>query len=170
MNEQPADGQDIPVPIDDSETIVRAVVANAHYDVKKGKVRPSAFRPKAGETAISTMRQLMGDGFCKAKAVEIAENSPGQTYIGLLAITAAQIRAEGSEIADSRSEWLGHADLDHGFPSPPPNEPASAAEFQRMTERCQALLRAAVFQKDPIPESESWDGDQLVLATKRSHL
>ena len=76
-----------PIAIDDSETIVRAIVAPAHHN--KGKIATAVFRPRRGETSLSVMRQLMGDDFCKAKGVEIGEASPSQHYVGLLTIKAA---------------------------------------------------------------------------------
>jgi hypothetical protein len=112
------------------------------------------------------MRQLMGDDFCKDKAVEIGKASPHQTYVGLLTIKAAGIREAGSSVTDSRDEWLGHADLDHGFPSIPqqePGEPGPAAEFARMTERCQALRKASLFHKDESPDVPGWAGPPLKI-------
>jgi hypothetical protein len=164
MSGQSAEGApiDLPIAIDDVETIVRAIVAPSHYS-KKGKVATAAFRPPVGKSAISVMRQLMGDNFCKDKAVEIAKESPSQTYVGLLTIKAGVIRQVGSDVRDSREEWPGHADLDHGFLSAPPNEPASAAEFERMTVRCQTLRDASLFHKDGTPEVGGWAGPPLNL-------
>src|SRR5262245_7237964 len=164
MSGQSADGApiDLPIAIDDAETIVRAIVAPSHY--KKGKVATAAFRPPIGKSAISVMRQLMGDDFCKNKGAHIAKESPNQTYIGLLTIKAAAIREVGSSVTDSREEWLGHADLDHGFSSMPAHEPGSAAEFERMTERCQALKKASIFHKDKSPEVAGWAGPPLKLS------
>jgi hypothetical protein len=164
MSGQSAEGApiDLPVAIDDAETIVRAIVAPSHY--RNGKVATAAFRPPVGRSAISVMRQLMGDNFCKDKAVEIAKASPRQTYVGLLTITAASIREKGSYVIDSRDEWLGHAHLDHGFPSAPANEPGSAEEFERMTARCQALRDASLFHVDEIPEVPGWGGPALKIS------
>jgi hypothetical protein len=105
----------------------------------------------------------MGDDFCKDKAVEIARRSPNQTYVGLLTIKAAAIRETGSDVRDSRSEFLGHADLDHGFPSAPANEPGSAEAFARMTERCQALKKASIFREDERPGLSGWAGKTLKI-------
>ena len=167
MSGQSADGApiDLPVVIDDAETIVHAIVAPAHIN-KKGKVAAAAFRPPYGKSAISVMRQLMGDDFCKNKAVEIGKASPNQTYVGLLTIKAAAIREAGSNVTDSRDEWLGHADLDHGFQSSPeqkPGEPGPAVEFARMTERCQALKKASRFHKDENPDVAGWSGPPLKI-------
>src|SRR5262245_20993778 len=72
MSGHPASEPHIPVEIDDAETIVRAIVAPSHY--KKGKVATAAFRPPIGKSAISVMRQLMGDDFCKNKGHILQKN------------------------------------------------------------------------------------------------
>src|SRR5262245_12619151 len=74
MSGQSVDGApiDLPIAIDDAETIVRAIMAPSHY--KKGKVATAAFRPPIGKSAISVMRQLMGDNFCKNKGADIAKS------------------------------------------------------------------------------------------------
>lgn len=149
---------EIPVEIDDGETIVRVVKTPHHLN--KGKLRPSAFRPPAGESCISVMRQIMTDDFCKNKAVELF----GAAYAGLAVILAGRIRSHGSSVVDARDEWLGHAHVDHGFKSPP-NEPSDADEFQRMTERCKALANACIFHVDPSPAVSGWAGSQLGIAS-----
>lgn len=154
-----ASDSDIPVPIEDTETIVRAIVAPSHFD-KKGRVKAGAFRPKAG-SSISVIRQLMGDNFCKAKGVDVGRTAP-DGYKGLLVLTAASIRKTGSTVSDSRDEYLGHADLDHGFVSEP-NEPATRDAFERMTERCQALRDASTYHADPDPAGLGWRGAPLRL-------
>lgn len=155
-----SDAVDLPIPIEDAETIVRAVVAPAHY--KNGKLATAVFRPPAGKSSISVMRQRMGDNYCKKKGVEIGSASPGQQYVGLLTIRAGAIRNAGSFVSDSRDEWLGHADLDHGFVSVP-NDPLRADEFARMTERCQALKKSSTFYADPDTASVAWSGPPLRL-------
>lgn len=163
MNGQTDDAQAIEVEIADEETIVRAVISPAHYSKKK--LSNSVFRPPPGETSLSVMRQLMGDDFCKAKGVEIGKQAPDpQAYVGLLSIRARDIRAAGSTVTDSREHWLGHADLDHGIAAPAKNsEPSSAADLERLVERCETLKAASVFQKDPDREGEGWKGAPLRL-------
>jgi hypothetical protein len=157
MSDTRPDESEIPIDIADEETIVRAVKTPAHY--KKNKLATAVFRPRAGETSISVMRQIMGDDFCKAKAVDIG----GNQYVGLLTIKASAIRTIGSTVGDSREEYLGHADLDHGFPSAPANDPAGAEDFARMTERCQELKNASNFHLDPAPAAKGWAGSKLKI-------
>ncbi len=160
MSEQVVEEPGLPIEIDDAETIVRAVVSPAHY--RKGKLATAVFRPRVGESSISVMRQLMGDDFCKAKGVEIGRRSNSQTYVGLLTIKVDAIRATGSTVTDSRREWLGHADLDHGF-SVPADDPPTSQVFIQMTERCNELKNASVFHPDPAADQEGWSGPPLKM-------
>lgn len=160
MSGQTSDTPELPIEIDDTETIVRALVAPSHFD-KKGRVRPAAFRPRSGESSISVMRQLIGDDLCKAKGVEIGKAAP-EGYKGLLTIKASSIRATQSTVTDSRDIWHGHADLDHGFVSEA-NEPATQDAFLRMTERCNALKAASTYHADPDPDGQGWKGPSLKL-------
>src|SRR5258708_28691949 len=105
---------DLPVEIADSETIARAIIS-PHHVRGNGQPRAAAFRPKAGESAISVIRQMMGDDFCKDKGVEIGALSKNGAYVGLLVLLSASIRAHSSEVRDSRNQYFGHADLDHCF-------------------------------------------------------
>jgi hypothetical protein len=154
----PPGSDELPVMIDDGETIVRALKTPAHYDERKGTVKNGAFRPAPGQSGISTMRQRMGDNFCKSKAREIC----GNQYVGLAVIRAGDIRSVGSTIKDSRDIWLGHADLDHGIVTPN-NEPPDAVALQTLTERCRELKARCSVRKDSDANSDEWTGATLAL-------
>jgi hypothetical protein len=147
---------DIPVPVDDQESIVRAIL-NIHLD-EKGKLRANAFRPKPGSQDVSVMRHThMGSEACRTKAKGIRPGAPNVTYRGLAAIQAGEIRYAGSEVVDSRDgegHYCGHADITHGIVAPPPGEPASPALMAKL----QALRKAARYYADPAPENENWRG------------
>jgi hypothetical protein len=163
MSENSPNADEIPLAIADDETIVRALLTPVH--VKKGKVKKAAFRPRPGQSAISVMRQIMGDDSCKDKAVEIgAAAKPKNEYLGLLTIRTDAIRQKGSTVTDSRDEFLGHADLDHGFPQLPADEPAATPdELQKMDDRIDALIKASVFRADQSPEQSGWSGTPLKI-------
>lgn len=149
---------DLPVEIDDEEYVVRGIKAKHHYDVARRRLKPAAFRPPAGKTAISVIRKRMGDDYCKDRAVAIC----GDSYIGLGVLKAGKIRAIGATVADSREEFLGHADVDHGFPAPQRDEPQHSEYNMRMVERCRELCKACRFFKDLFPNANGWRGDPLV--------
>ena len=61
---------EIPIDIDDTEVIVRAIFEP--YHVKKGKLKLQAFKSPAGKDEVSVIRHTyMGTAFCKCKAKEI---------------------------------------------------------------------------------------------------
>lgn len=151
----------LPVEIHDADTIVRAVKTPHHVNPAQTRIRPSAFRPAPGHTVVSVMRQLMGDNFCKNKGVEIC----GNEYIGLAAITAAEIRRPGSLVLDHRDDFLGHAHVDHQLPVIQRDEPPPPDVLQRLDDRCKRLAAAAVFHKDPSPAVPGWAGSALKLAS-----
>jgi hypothetical protein len=151
----------LPVEIHEAETIVRAVKTPHHVNPAVTRIRPSAFRPAAGHTVLSVMRQLMGDDFCKDKGVEIC----GNEYIGLAAITAAEIRRPGSLVVDYRHDFLGHAHIDHQLPAIQRDEPPPADVLQKLDDRCKKLAAAAVFHKDQAPTAPGWSGPALKLAS-----
>jgi hypothetical protein len=155
-------GDQLPVEIQDSETIVRATKTPHHVNKNQTRLRPSAFRPPPGETTISVMRQLMGDDFCKNKGVEIC----GEEYIGLATITAIEIRCRGSLVLDHRVDFRGHAHIDHQLPPIPRDEPPPPDLLQQYDDRCKKLAAAAVFHKDPSPKVAGWAGEPLLLTSR----
>ena len=145
--------------VDDSETIVRALKTPYHFDTKKKKLKPAAFRPPIGESVISVMRQLIGDEECKNHAVTIGK----ENYVGLAALTAKSIRQCDSKVLDAPDEYYGHAHIDHEFPAPNANEPASAIENERAVARYKSLADVSKCHVDLKPEDSGWFGESLKI-------
>lgn len=159
----PADvAPDLPVEILDAETVVRAVKTPHHIDKHATRVRPAAFRPQPGHTALSVLRQPKGDDFCKDKGVAIC----GAEYVGLAVITAAEIRRPGSLVFDYRQDFLGHAHIDHQLAAIQRNEPPPADLKAQYDKRCKILADATVFHKDSSPTVPGWAGPSLKLASR----
>jgi hypothetical protein len=151
----------LPINIDDDEKIVRVIKSTHHLtkDKMTSKVilKPAAFRSQAGTDDVSVIRQTYtGSDFCKAKGKVIAANS----YAGLAVISAADIRSTGSTVHDSRIVYLGHAHISHGV-IVQPDEPQTSDLNLRLTERCRALCRAALYHPDPEPLVAAWTGPTL---------
>lgn len=142
--------------VDDSETIIRALKTPYHFDAKKKKLKPAAFRPPAGKSVISVMRQLIGDDACKDHAVRIGASD----YVGLAALSSAGIRRIGSEVLDAPAEYFGHAHIDHQLPPPIANEPASA----EANARYKALADASKCHVDEKPHLTGWFGAALKIS------
>ena len=132
-----------------------------HFD-KKGKLRPAAFRAEPGRDDASVIRLAHADAadFCKRKALEIANNTPGKTYKGLAVLTAEQIRGVGAEVTDSRDVFCGHAHISYGI-IVRRNEPQESELNLRLTEMTRRLLKVALYHEDPNPSSASWTGPPL---------
>jgi hypothetical protein len=148
---------DIPIPVSDAETIVRALF-ESHVNKRKDKLRDSVFRPKPGTDSVSVMRHTyMKSHACKAKAKQIAAD-PTNPYVGLAAITVKAVRRLGSDVVDSREEFCGHADISHGIvvPADEPPDPV-------LTLRIRALRENARLFIDPDPTIEEWSGEQVDL-------
>lgn len=151
---------DIPIPVADSETVVRALF---ECHVRRGKLRDNVFRPRPGKDRVSVMRHtyLKSDA-CKAKAKEIAKN-PTNPYVGLAAISVGSVRSLGSDVTDSREEFCGHADITHGIavPADEPPDPRLNLRFREMTARARLVL-------DPDPDGQKWTGEQIERDITRS--
>lgn len=149
----------LPLNIEDGEKIVRAIMCPSH--VKNGKLKPAAFRSKAGTDDVSVIRHThMASDFCKEKAQEIAANSHVNDYAGLAVLTAGSIRQTGSEVHDSREEFCGHAHISHGIVLPP-GEPPESESFVLVTERCRDLLKVTIYHADLNPMAQGWSGPEI---------
>lgn len=100
---------DLPVFIENSENIVRAVKTPYHID-KKGKLRGKAFHPPKGASVVSVIREIMGLEFCTQKGQEIC----GDSFIGLAFVQVGALRSLGDvDVTDERGDFLGHAHINY---------------------------------------------------------
>jgi hypothetical protein len=150
----------LPVQIEDSEKIVRAIMSPYHFD-KKGNLRPGAFRSAPGTDEVSVVRQTqMGSDFCKSKAKEIAVKTANKTYRGLAVLIAARIRTVGAQVIDSQHIYCGHAHISYGF-IVPANEPPESETNKKLVELTKGILKSAVYFEDQEPECPTWTGPSL---------
>jgi hypothetical protein len=147
----------IPIAVTEEETVVRALF-ECHVNKRKDKLRDNVFRPKPGSDKVSVMRHTyMKSDACKAKAKQIAAN-PTNPYVGLAAITVSDVRGVGSNVADSREEFCGHADICHGIvvPADEPPDPILTLRVRALREKARLLI-------DPDPAAKGWAGGQVEL-------
>lgn len=151
---------DIPVPVANEETLVRAL-RECHVN-RKGKLKENVFRSPAGLDEVSVMRHTyMSSDACKAKGKEIAAGNPNNAYVGFAAISAASIRSLHSEVTDSRQEFCGHADISHGVvvPEGEPLTPELNLRLRDLKDRAKLLM-------DPAPADDSWTGEGIEIQTQ----
>lgn len=147
---------DLPIEIPNYEIIVRAVMCPSHVKPNRLALKPAAFKSKPGTDDVSVIRHThMGSDFCKQKAKQIANEKA--EYAGLAWISAKDIREATSQVTDSRSEYCGHAHIEHGLIFPA-GEPPEGATFDAITERCKELVKRAKYLPDPQPAEECWTG------------
>ncbi len=143
----------LPLSVTDEERLARAIFF-PNYVNKSGKLKPSAFKAPGGRRDVSVNRLLALDAnACKARSLAIALSG---TFAGFAVLTAQAVRQCGADVVDSRSQYLGHADIIHdqiltkGEPAPP--------EFN---ERLKRMAEAAQYFPDPAPETDTWTGEDF---------
>ncbi|WP_395642397.1 hypothetical protein [Rudaea sp.] len=146
----------LPVDIAPEEIIVRALKTPVHYDERKKRVKPSAFRAQAGKDDVSVMRKRhLGNDGCKRKAIEIARDA----YVGMAALTAQEIVAAQARVVDSREgQFLGHAHIEQGMTAPASGQPAPP----ELMERYKELADKARFYDDGEPQNPQWVGADIL--------
>jgi hypothetical protein len=142
--------------IEDSEKLVRTIKTPWHLN-KRGVPRPASLRPGPEVSAVSVIRHLMGDDFCKDQSVRIA----GPSYIGLLVLSSGGVRATGTTAYDHRADFCGHAHIDHGMTMPARGVPLPPEVEERLQERCEAILKCGSYHLDPLPQEPGWKGHAL---------
>ena len=149
----------LPAEIQNSETIVRAILFPAH--IKDGKLKSAAFKSPSGKDEVSIVRHThMGTDFCKRRATGLS--SKRVQYVGLAVVTAAQIRDADAQVTDSRNVYCGHGDISYGIVAPPRDEPSSSATNLLLNERARKIASSARYYKDPLPNSSTWTGSPLL--------
>lgn len=148
------DADSIPVSIEDAETVARAIFHP--YHIKKGNLKPAAFRPPPERTDVSVMRHNhMGDSRCKLKAKEMANDN--KKFKGFAIIGAINVRECEADVVDSRDQFIGHADILHSIPAPPKHNPLPSSYIDILKK----LADKANFIDDPDPTSDEWKGEKL---------
>lgn len=152
----------IPIDIPGNENIVRGICS--HYHIKNGKLLHRAFAPPVGTDEVSVYRSdYIGADKCKQRTKKDAQNlniKPQKIYLGLAVLSAKEIRNAGAAVVDSRVQFLGHADIKHGFKIVK-NEPDTPENTYRMKERNEKLANLANYHTDPNPTNDTWQGANL---------
>lgn len=153
------------IPVDADEYILRAV-GKDNLDARK-QIRWRALAPPDGQEIISVMRlRLLGPDAAKAQGLAIK----GEKFRGFGRALARTYLDLAADIADSREEFHGHADLHHGFPKPPfdgslvpgePNEPTP--EYLAAVKHYRDVANMLCYFEDAA-EPNRWQGADLHAA------
>lgn len=150
-----------PVEISAGEIIVRGICSP--YHVKNDRLKASAFMPPPESDEISVMRYdyLGGDG-CKQYAKRLADplGKPAKEYCGLAALAVTDVTQAELQVVDSRSVYMGHADIKFPFPRPR-NEPADSQKTETLKSLADRLRSMAKFFRDVAPDGPRWTGPDL---------
>lgn len=149
----------IPHSIEDDEIAIRAILSP--YHVKRGKLLRGAFEAPPGSDEVSVSRRwYVAPWLSKAYAkhrVQRPRASPPKVYKGLAFVSVEIVRRFGSAVIDSRSEYLGHADIKHGIVRV--KGVALAPDLRKvLEERLERLAQAARYTEDREPSRIQWRG------------
>ena len=140
----------LPLLVTDEERLARAIFF-PNFVNTRGELKPAAFKARGGHRDVSVNRLLALDAnACKVRSLAIAISG---TFAGFAVLTAKTVRQCGSEVVDSREQYLGHADIIHdqilpkGEPPPP-----------EVNERLKRMAGAAQYFPDPAPDIGTWTG------------
>ena len=140
--------------ISDEEVLVRAVTS---YGLKQGKLKKEFFLQRDDFISVSRhpwVPAWLVNAYAKALVVNRFLNPP-KTYAGLAFLSASAVRRCGATIVDSRSEYLGHADLSLGIRQDV-GEALTGDQALAREKRAEALLGSTTYIIDPFPERVRW--------------
>jgi hypothetical protein len=147
---------DLPIDLPDSEKLVRVVKTPHHFHrTRKTEIIAKALYPPPENSDVSVIRHLLGDEACRSQALKTAR--PDE-YAGLFVLRAGDARSAGSEAYDHRSDFCGHAHINHGVVMPPRGETMDPMQSEKLSKRCKALLAFCTFHKD----THGSDGQEIV--------
>ncbi len=81
---------------------------------------------------------------------------PPKLYLGLAFLSAEVVRKHKSSVVDSREEYLGHADIIHGFSRLKKGEARPPHEKKQLNARASAIAAEARFVIDSHPLKLYW--------------
>lgn len=144
--------------VDDSEVIIRAALSP--YHVKKGVLHRNVFDapPEKDEVSVSRhpfISYSFAKIYCKL-LVQRKTKDNAKLYKGLVVIQAKSVRVCGSNVVDSRAEYLGHGDVVHGIVKPPKGMKMNPVDRKRLDDKLDGLLKAANYYEDQFPNDFLW--------------
>jgi len=145
------------------EKIVR-IIFHPYHVKSNNNLKAGAFTPPLGSNEVSVHRlRLVDPNFCKKEGQRMAKEhntkySSPRKYVGLALIYVQTVLNAGLEVkkAPSKSSH-GHANILYKD-KPVKGEPLPA----RMSKAIKKILKECKYYPDPDPDSDSWQGEELV--------
>jgi hypothetical protein len=152
----------IPEDVSGDEVIVRGVCSPYHVD-KNGRLTKGLYNPEPDSDELSVMRHdHMGSDACKARAKELEDVAKKKIYTGLAVFSANHVRTVGWDVKDSRSVYMGHADIKVGVVRTR-GEPLPADKLHVFHAQRKKLLNLTNYFPDPDPGVSDWTGAKVVF-------
>lgn len=145
----------VPNEIENNELIIRSIYSPYHYDEKRKRLKTAAFKnPKGG---VSVLRLSFANAnFCKKFSLKIHTNE--KRFMGFAVLNVLQLIKNKFIIkAAKQFDACNHADIFSNY-SVQNNDPAPT-ELNILLHN---LIKEARFYKDPSPQIENWEGEELV--------
>lgn len=152
---------EIPLDIADTERLVRGICSPYHIS-SNGRLKPAAFDAPAEMDEVSVVRhEYVGADDCKRHGKTLTNEAEGKLYKGLAVICARSVRLHGAAVVDSRTIFMGHADIKHGHRKSR-LEPPAPEVVALLNQRNKELAKAAHYFADPDPHGGDWTGEALL--------
>lgn len=149
----------MPIEVSDSEVLIRTVTT---WNVNaRGKLKPSLFHHPEDRVSVARRNWIppwLAKAYAKAR-IQNATLKPPKLYLGLAFVSAGNVRKNGSDVIDSREEYLGHADIRNGIVQSR-QEALPPEQRKQLDERARAIAKSARFVKDPNPKSILWSASE----------
>jgi hypothetical protein len=140
----------VPHDVADDEIVIRAVTS---WHVRNGKLLGNLFRHPDDQVSVSRRRWIspwLAKFVAKAR-IENSQLTPPKLYTGLAFVSAAVVRSKGSDVVDSRSEYLGHADIRNQVAGQQIGEALPAQVAKIVNKRAKDIADASNYVPDPKP-------------------
>jgi hypothetical protein len=136
---------------------IRAILSP--YHLRNGKLVRSAFSSPSNRDEVSTSRQpyvppTVAKMWAKLFVQRLHDATP-KRYMGLAFVDVSRIRGAGSDVVDTRGEYLGHADIQHGIVVLK-GEPLPPQQKLMLDKRLDVIVAAARYVRDKAPDSITW--------------
>jgi hypothetical protein len=147
--------RNVPLDVDNSEVLIRAVT---NFGLDRGKPKAGLFLSDEG---ISVSRRRWIEPWLAKLYAKAHIQKPPKHYRGLAFVSAELVRSqEGWDVQDSRSEYIGHADVVNGVHRAVPGEALPPLVAKTIRAQAKVIAKAAKYVEDPRPRRISWLGGE----------